>query len=104
MFVAGLETDLDEMKRVGRVAFWAAAGGVILPLTGGAATARAFGYGWRESIFIGTVLTATSVSISAQTLMELKQLRSKEGPTICRAGCGDHRVIHGRRALHTYAR
>ena len=53
MFVAGLETDLDQMKRVGRVAFWAAAGGVILPMAGGAAAARAFGYGWREAIFIG---------------------------------------------------
>src|SRR6266542_395856 len=89
MFVAGLETDLDEMKRVGRVAFWAAAGGVILPMAGGAAAARAFGYGWREAIFIGAVLTATSVSISAQTLMELKQLRSKEGMTILGAAVID---------------
>src|SRR6266508_2214141 len=69
MFVAGLETDLDEMKRVGRVAFWAAAGGVILPMAGGAA--------------------ATRVSISAQTLMELKQLRSKEGMTILGAAVID---------------
>ncbi|MGH9754097.1 MAG: cation:proton antiporter, partial [Blastocatellia bacterium] len=89
MFVAGLETDLDEMKRMGRVAFWAAVGGVILPMAGGAATARAFGYGWREAIFIGAVLTATSVSISAQTLMELKQLRSKEGMTILGAAVID---------------
>jgi len=89
MFVAGLETDLGEMKRVGRVAFWAAAGGVILPMAGGALASRAFGYGWRESVFIGTVLTATSVSISAQTLMELKQLRSKEGSTILGAAVID---------------
>jgi Kef-type K+ transport system membrane component KefB len=32
MFVAGLETDLEEMRRVGRVAFWAAFGGVLLPM------------------------------------------------------------------------
>lgn len=89
MFVAGLETDLDEMKRVGRVAFWAATGGVILPMAGGAIAARSFGYGWRESIFIGTVLTATSVSISAQTLMELKALKSKEGSTILGAAVID---------------
>ncbi len=89
MFVAGLETDLDEMKRVGRVAFWAAAGGVVLPMISGAAAARLFGYGWREAVFIGTVLTATSVSISAQTLMELKQLRSKEGSTILGAAVID---------------
>lgn len=89
MFVAGLETDLNEMKRVGRVAFWAATGGVILPMVGGAIASRVFGYGWRESIFIGTVLTATSVSISAQTLMELKQLKSKEGSTILGAAVID---------------
>ncbi len=89
MFVAGLETDLEGMKRVGRVAFWAAAGGVILPMFGGVVAARFFGFGWREAIFIGTVMTATSVSISAQTLMELKQLRSKEGSTILGAAVID---------------
>jgi Kef-type K+ transport system membrane component KefB len=89
MFVAGLETDLNEMKRVGRAAFWAAVGGVVLPMLGGVMTARAFAYGWREAIFIGTVLTATSVSISAQTLMELKQLKSKEGSTILGAAVID---------------
>lgn len=89
MFVAGLETDLEGMKRVGRVAFWAAAGGVVLPMFGGAFAARYFGFGWREAIFIGTVMTATSVSISAQTLMELKQLRSKEGSTILGAAVID---------------
>lgn len=89
MFVAGLETDLKEMKLVGRTAFWAAAGGVVLPMIGGAFVARAFDFSWRESIFIGTVLTATSVSISAQTLMELKQLKSKEGTTILGAAVID---------------
>lgn len=90
MFVAGLETDLDEMRRVGRVAFWAAAGGVILPMIGGAFTASAFGLPllW-EGIFIGAILTATSVSISAQTLMELRALRSPEGTTILGAAVID---------------
>lgn len=90
MFVAGLETDLDEMRRVGNVAFWAAAGGVILPMAGGAFTAWAFGLPlfW-EGIFIGAILTATSVSISAQTLMELGALRSREGTTILGAAVID---------------
>lgn len=80
MFVAGLETDLQEMRRVGKVAFWAAFGGVVLPLIGGAAAATAFGFPlYWDGIFIGTILTATSVSISAQTLMELGALRSREG-------------------------
>lgn len=90
MFVAGLETDMAEMRRVGHVAFWAAAGGVILPMAGGAITASAFGLPliW-QGIFIGAILTATSVSISAQTLMELGALRSREGTTILGAAVID---------------
>jgi Kef-type K+ transport system membrane component KefB len=89
MFVAGIETDLKEMRRVGKVAFWAGFGGVVLPLAGGAAAAHLFGYGWGEGFFMGAVLTATSVSISAQTLIELKSLRSKEGSTILGAAVID---------------
>jgi Kef-type K+ transport system membrane component KefB len=83
MFVAGLETDLAEMRRVGTVAFWAALGGVLMPLAAGSFTATLYGLPlfW-TGIFIGTILTATSVSISAQTLMELNALRSREGSTI----------------------
>jgi Kef-type K+ transport system membrane component KefB len=90
MFVAGLETDLEEMRRVGTVAFWAAFGGVILPFFGGIATAAAFGLPvfW-EGVFIGTILTATSVSISAQTLIELGALRTREGSTILGAAVID---------------
>ncbi len=90
MFVAGLETDLQEMRRVGTVAFWSAAGGVALPMAGGALTAQLFGLPmfW-EGIFIGTILTATSVSISAQTLMELGALRSREGTAILGAAVID---------------
>ncbi len=89
MFVAGMETDLKEMRRVGKVAFWSALGGVVLPLGSGAAAAHLFGYGWGEGFFMGAVLTATSVSISAQTLIELKSLRSKEGSTILGAAVID---------------
>ena len=90
MFIAGLETDLVEMRRVGTVAFWAAFGGVVLPLVGGAVTAVAFGLPlfW-TGLFIGTILTATSVSISAQTLMELNAVRSREGSTILGAAVID---------------
>ncbi len=90
MFVAGLETNLDEMRRVGHVAFWAAVGGVALPFAGGAAVAAWFGFplAW-EGLFVGTILTATSVSISAQTLMELGVLRSREGTVILGAAVID---------------
>lgn len=90
MFLAGLETDLKEMKRVGVAAFMGATGGVALPFIAGALIARYVGgYQWFESIFIGTILTATSVSISAQTLLELGQLKSKEGTTILGAAVVD---------------
>jgi Kef-type K+ transport system membrane component KefB len=89
MFIAGMETDLAEIRRVGRVAFWAALGGVLLPLASGAAVAHMYGYTWSQGWFMGAVLTATSVSISAQTLMELKSLRSKEGSAILGAAVID---------------
>jgi Kef-type K+ transport system membrane component KefB len=90
MFVAGLETDVAEMRRVGRVAFWSAFGGVVLPMAGGAAVAVAFGFPlYWEGIFIGAILTATSVSISAQTLIELGALRSREGTAILGAAVID---------------
>jgi Kef-type K+ transport system membrane component KefB len=90
MLVAGLETDLDQMRKVGTAAFWSAAGGVALPMAGGILTAAAFGMPvfW-TGIFVGTILTATSVSISAQVLMELGVLRSKEGMTILGAAVID---------------
>lgn len=79
MFIAGLETDLLQMRRVGKASGWAASAGVILPLAGGVIAGQAFGLGWTTSLFLGAALTATSVSVSVQTLQELGRLKSKEG-------------------------
>jgi Kef-type K+ transport system membrane component KefB len=89
MFLAGLETDTELMKATAAPAFWAATGGVLLPLVGGAAVVHGLGFGWGEAIFLGTVLTATSVSITAQTLMNMNRLRSKAGTTILGAAVID---------------
>ena len=89
MFVAGLETDADMMHTLVAPAFWAATGGVVLPMAGGVLLARQFNYSWQEAIFVGTILTATSVTITAQTLINLKQLRSKAGSTILAAAVID---------------
>lgn len=89
MFVAGLETDLEQMRKVGKTAMWSAVCGVILPLFVGYACCRMFGFGIAESAFVGTVLVATSVSISAQTLMELRAMHSPEGMTILGAAVID---------------
>ena len=79
MFLAGLELELDELLKSGKVAALAGTLGVILPLLGGYATALLFGLSQTEAVFIGLALSATSVSISARTLMELGVLRSKVG-------------------------
>jgi Kef-type K+ transport system membrane component KefB len=89
MLLAGLETDTELMKATAAPAFWAATGGVLLPLAGGAALVHGLGFGWTESVFVGTVLTATSVSITAQTLMNMNRLKSKAGTTILGAAVID---------------
>ena len=89
MFLAGLETDVALLRKSLGSASASATGGVLLPLVGGAMVSRMAGMGWRESIFIGTVLTATSVTITAQTLLDLGKLRSRAGSTILGAAVID---------------
>jgi len=89
MFVAGLETDLEQMRRVGKVAVAAGVAGVAAPLLLGLAVTLPFGFDLTRSLFMGIVLTATSVSITVQTLIELGQLSSKEGVTLLGAAVVD---------------
>jgi Kef-type K+ transport system membrane component KefB len=89
MFVAGLETDLSRMREVGRVALIAGTAGVFAPLALGIGLALPLGIPLAQAAFIGIVLTATSVSITVQTLIELGQLNSKEGTTLLAAAVID---------------
>jgi Kef-type K+ transport system membrane component KefB len=89
LFVAGLETDLVEMRRVGVASMLTALGGVLLPFAAGAALARLYGYDVLQAMFIATILTATSVTISAHTLREMGQLQSRVGTTILGAAIID---------------
>ena len=90
MFMAGMETDMVAMRAVGKPAFLAAAGGVVLPLVGGTAAMLAFPeLTWSQGVLIGAVLMATSVSISAQTLRELGLFRSRTGTVIMGAAIID---------------
>ena len=89
MFIAGLETNIKDILKVGKTAVVTALLGVLLPLLFGFLTAFLFGIEIYPALFIGVVLTATSVSISAQTLMELNALKSKEGMTIMGAAVID---------------
>ena len=74
MFTAGLETDIHELKKSGGSAFVIALCGVLAPLAGGFLLASAFNRGAEhllENVFIGIILTATSVSITVEILLIL---------------------------------
>ena len=93
MFLAGLEIDPREMRRAGRVAALAGVSGVIVPLVLGGLVALPFGYRGQAALFVGVILTATSVSISAQTLLELGKLRSREGLALLGAAVIDDVLV-----------
>ena len=91
MFSAGLQTDIAELKKSGKAAFFIALIGVLVPLAGGYALAAAFNHGGDplKNLFIGTVFTATSVSISVETLKELGKLSTRSGNAILGAALID---------------
>lgn len=96
MFMAGLETDLRELIKTGPMALVVACVGVFVPLVGGYLLYSAF-YGFSavgtldfyKALFIGVIMTATSVSITVQTLRELGHLKGKVGTTILSAAIID---------------
>lgn len=79
MFVAGFELHLSELTKNTRVSALSGLLGVVLPVLGGWGVGLAAGMPHQGALFLGLTLGATSVSISAQTLMELKVLRSRVG-------------------------
>ncbi len=96
MFNAGLETDIGELKKNGVASLVTAMIGVVVPLLGGFA-----GYAFYfhtdfadytellKAVFVGVVLTATSVSITVETLREMGRLKGKVGTTILGAAVID---------------
>ncbi len=93
MLLAGLELNLTELLRAGRVSAAAGILGVLLPLAMGWGTARLFGVEHSQALFLGLALSATSVSISAQTLMELNVLRSRVGLALLGAAVFDDILV-----------
>lgn len=96
MFSAGLETDLKELIKTGPIATLIACAGVFIPLVCGAVFYMLY-YGvapWGseeffKAVFIGNILTATSVSITVQSLKEMGKLKGKVGTTILSAAIID---------------
>ena len=95
MFVAGLEIEAGELLASFRVATFAGVMGVVMPFAMGAALAWWWpnGYSLSKSLFVGVLLTATSVSISAQTLLELGRLRTRVGLTLLGAAVVDDVLV-----------
>lgn len=92
MFTAGLETDINELKKSGKNSFVIALIGVIVPLLGGFFVAHFFNSGpdaFLQDMFIGVILTATSVSISVETLKEMGRLSTPSGNAILGAALID---------------
>ena len=96
MFTTGLGTNLKELLRAGPIATLIACVGVAVPLGGGTLLYSLF-YGFSavgspefyKALFIGTIMTATSVSITVATLQELGHLKSFLGTTIVSAAVID---------------
>jgi monovalent cation:proton antiporter-2 (CPA2) family protein len=93
MFIAGLETDLDQLKKNWKPAFAVAVCGIILPFIGGYSAAIAFGFSQTYSMFFGIIFCATSVSISVQVLKEMNKLNTREGTTILGAAVIDDVLV-----------
>ena len=92
MFSAGLETDISELKKSGRNSFVIAVIGVLVPLLAGYVLASFFNTepeAFLQNMFIGVILTATSVSISVETLKEMGKLSTPSGNAILGAALID---------------
>ena len=95
MFNAGMDTDLEELKKTGFASFIIAMIGVIVPLLGGMGCYLVFDnnpgdkMNMIKAAFIGVVLTATSVSITVETLREMGKLKSRVGTAILGAAVID---------------
>lgn len=94
MFIAGLETNLTELNRNLKSSITVAIGGVIMPYFGGLFVGQhIFGMSVENSMFLGLLFSATSVSISVQILKELGQLNSRESATILGAAIADDIIV-----------
>jgi Kef-type K+ transport system membrane component KefB len=93
MFAAGLETELTDLRQSGRPAVLAGLFGMLLPILLTALAILPYKGLDNSAIFLGIVLAATSVSISVQTLVELKRLRTPEGMALVGAAVVDDVLV-----------
>lgn len=96
MFCAGLETNIKDLIKTGPKALAIACSGVFVPLAGGTLLYMLFygfsGFGTPEffkALFMGTIMTATSVSITVESLREMGVLKGEIGTCIINAAIID---------------
>lgn len=93
MFIAGLETDIKALNQNRNSSIAVAVGGIAAPLLFGYLAGLVINMEQNHALFLGLLFSATSVSISAQTLKELGQLKSREGTTILGAAVLDDILV-----------
>ncbi|MES9683148.1 sodium:proton antiporter [Bacillus sp. AFS001701] len=93
MFIAGLETDIEEFKRTGKASTFVGIGGIIVPFLIGYLVGMFINLSPIQSSFLGLLLSATSVSISVQVLKEMNKLKTREGATVLGAAVIDDILV-----------
>jgi Kef-type K+ transport system membrane component KefB len=89
LFSVGLETRLEDLKKVGKVAFLVGVLGVLIPFGMGSVWAHGSGFGWDKSLFVAAAFVATSAGITARVLQELGALQRTESKVILGAAVID---------------
>ena len=89
LFSVGLETRLEDLKKVGKVAFLVGVLGVAIPFAMGSLWAHGSGFSWDKSLFVAAAFVATSAGITARVLQELHALQRIESKVILGAAVID---------------
>lgn len=89
LFSVGLETRLEDLKKVGTIAFLVGVIGVIVPFAMGSLWAHGNGFDWDRSMFVAAAFVATSAGITARVLQELHALQRVESKVILGAAVID---------------
>jgi Kef-type K+ transport system membrane component KefB len=89
LFSVGLETRLEDLKKVGKAAFLVGVLGVLLPFAMGGLWAHAKGFDWGKSLFVAAAFVATSAGITARVLQQLGALQRLESKVILGAAVID---------------
>ena len=89
LFSVGLETRLEDLKKVGKVAFLVGVLGVLVPFGMGSIWAHGNGFDWDKSLFVAAAFVATSAGITARVLQELNALQRVESKVILGAAVID---------------